>query len=571
MNWEVRAMPSRTSLFSPVLFRKNLARYAPLWAIFLILMLLAGPVSVLFNQDSGLSSYFSGYRFTLVLYSFFYAPLCAGLLFRYLHHTRSAYMLHAFPLNRSTQFVTNIVSGLCFAFVPFLLQFVLNLLAAVQMSGQIYLWRLLALEVLSFTFFFGLAVFCMHLSGNSIISVLSYFVLNFVFWAVPALFNGLLGLVSFGFDLWRNERILTALAPVVRMMSTTLDDAAGIALSDWTVFLLYGLLGCGLLAVSWLLYRARHLEQAGEAMVFRWARYAFVAVFTVFCTLGLGLLLTELFATPVGSWRKTLPPMLAFFLLASFLGWFGAQMMLGRTVRVFKKKQILGWLGVVAATFALICGLRFDVLSVQRYVPAQAELDSATLILRTNNYAGNGNLQAELDVTDPVVLTNVTWMHRNAYTAFAENGKQYGLPMTVRYRLSSGRTVTREITLENDKATWLTALLDKPEYATQYYQAILPKALEDKTFFELYHVYYRTDDNGEEDDKTRYFRDRDALHSAMLQDAAEGKLAIPMFDLDGKDEWILTATNSEMRNDETTNLWISGSAEHTLKLFGAEP
>lgn len=571
MSWEVRAMRSGTSLFSPTLFRKNLTRFAPLWAIFLILMLLAGPVSVLYNQAYGLSSYFSEYRFAVILYSFFYAPLCAGLLFRYLHHTRSAYMLHAFPLNRSTQFVTNIVSGLCFAFVPFLLQFGLNLLASVHMSGQIYLWRVLALEVLSFAFFFGLAVFCMHLSGNSIISVLSYFVLNFVFWAVPSLFRGLLEHVSFGFDLWRNELVLTALAPVVRMASITLDEATGIALSDWLVFLIYGLLGCGLLAVSWLLYRVRHLEQAGEAMAFRWARSAFVAVFTVFCTLGVGLLLTELFAPSVGPWRKTLPPLLAFFLLASFLGWFGAQMMLGRTVRVFRKKQVLGWLAIAAATVALICGLRFDVSGTQRYVPTQSELAGAKLILNTNNYSGSSNLQAELDVTDPEVLSAVTEIHRDAYEAFLAEGMQFGYDMAVHYHLRSGRTVTRVITVDEASAARLSELLNKPEYATQYYKAILPRALQNFAFFEIHHLSYRTDDNCEEDTKIRCFYDRDILQKAILLDAAEGKLPIPVFNRDEDFDWQLTCSTGREKYDEISYLWLPNSAEHTLKLFGVEP
>ena len=246
-------------------------------------------------------------------------------------------------------------------------------------------------------------------------------------------------------------------------------------------------------------------------------------------------------------------------------------MMLGRTVRVFKKKQVLGWLGIAAATVALICGLRFDVLGVQRYVPAQAELDSATLILRTNNYAGSDNLQAELDVTDPEVLSAVTELHRATYEAFDKSGAQSGYPMTVRYRLASGRTVTRKIPVDNVYAKKLSALLGRPEYEKQYYEAILPKALEDKTFFSLYHLSYRTDDNSEEDDKTRYFRDRDALQNAMLQDAAEGKLPIPIFNLEEDFDWQVDATDNQMMNGEMTILWLPSSAEHTLKLFGVKP
>ena len=89
-------MKSKTSLFNPALFRKNLTRFAPLWGIFLGLMLLAGPVTILTSKrwdNSDLSNVLSGLRYTAVLYNFFYAPLCAGLLFRYLHQERSAYMI----------------------------------------------------------------------------------------------------------------------------------------------------------------------------------------------------------------------------------------------------------------------------------------------------------------------------------------------------------------------------------------------------------------------------------------------------------------------------------------------
>ena len=575
-------MKSKTSLFNPALFRKNLTRFAPLWGLFLVLTILFGPVSILNNRASDFSelygihqsvleSYFEARCYTAVFYSFFYAPLCAGLLFRYLHHTRSAYMMHAYPLNRSTQFVTNILSGFCFAVVPFVLQFVLNLLAAGGLPEQSYLWKLLLVEILCFTFFFGLAVFCMHLSGNSIISVLSYFVLNFLFYAVPALMISLINTVSYGFDFSALDSKLLYLAPVMRMLSLQffLDSTATI---EWTAFLVYGLIGCVLLAVSWLLYRRRHLEQAGEAMVFPWARHAFLALFTIFCTLGLGMLLTDLFVGSAGSWRETLPSTLLFFLLASFVGWFGAQMMLKRTVRVFRKRTVLGWACIAAAMAALICGLRFDVPGTQRYVPTQEELQSVTLTLDTNNYSDRNDLDAVLSVTDPEILAAVRAAHQDAYSFYCDNGRRNGFDLTIRYHLRSGRTVKRKITISENTLQQFSMLLDQPEYATQYYEDILPEALRGKKHFIL--EYYDPDSNRYNNNIVLSGTDNDTLpdllQEAMLRDAAEGNLPIPFLETVHTFDWDLTATDGPNYN-EFSGLVIPSTAKHTLKLFGAEP
>jgi hypothetical protein len=57
----------------------------------------------------------------------------------------------------------------------------------------------------------------------------------------------------------------------------------------------------------------------------------------------------------------------------------------------------------------------------------------------------------------------------------------------------------------------------------------------------------------------------------MLQDAAEGRLPIPIFNKDENFDWQLTASTGREVYDDVSNLWLPSSAEHTLKLFGVEP
>ena len=560
MSWEVKAMKSKTSLFSPTLFRKNLTRFAPLWAIFLALMILNGPVAFLRNRavfmDDApfivLSGFFSSRVITAVLINFLYAPLCAGMLFHYLHSTRSAYMMHAFPLNRSTQFITNAVSGFAFAVVPFLVELALNLLASVGMPGQSFLWKLLAVEILSFVFFYGLAVFCMQITGNSIISVLSYAILNFVFAAVPVMFVELLDMISFGFDTGTFMTNLSWLAPIVQML--TLDILESPDAVEWAAFCIYGLLGCVLLALSWLQYRARHLEQAGEAMISRWSRIGFLLLFTVFCTLGVGLILSVLLCDTVAPWRSWLVPMLLFFLFASFVGWFGAQMMLKRTVRVFHKRQVLGWVCAAAITVTLICGIHFDVLGIQRYVPARTDLQEATLVLSTHNSNWPDGLDARLTVKDPELLDVVLESHGAAYDHYRSTGRSLEEELTVIYRLNSGRRVTRRISMTKGTALHLSRLLSSPEYCVDYYDDLLTKVPLNNSVLSL--SQYSGD---------KYYEnilcDRNALREAIARDAAEGNLKIP-FVFEDPFEWQL--------QEGSTWICLPDEAAHTLAVLGVK-
>ena len=553
-------MRSATSLFSPALFRKNLTRYAPLWAIFLLLMILYGPVSVsqvseTYNpyQYSSLDHYFFGHREIVAAWNFLYAPLCAGLLFRYLHKARSAYMMHAFPLNRSTQFVTNILSGLSFALVPFLLQFALNLLVSIGMSGQAVLWKLLLIEILSFLFFFGLAVFCMQLTGNTIIAVLSYFVLNFAFAAIPALLLSLVNTVCFGFDLSASDRFLPLLSPALRMMFPGLypDDPV---MTEWLVYGIYGMLGCVLLLLAWLQYQKRPLEQAGEAMVFRWAKLGFLLLFTAIVTLGLGMLLTDGFCRTNGPVRSWFVPMLLFYLLASFLGWFGAQMMVNRTVRVFRKRQMLAWACIAAAVAMLIGGLCFDVFGRQRYVPEKQALQQVTVTLDTVNqtYLNRYSIEAELTVTDPEVYDAILDAQSDAYLSYTRDGKTYENEFSVQYVLKSGKTVRRQFSAEITDMYLLKDLLNRPEYAVQYYRDIVALMQEEENpLFSL--------DSEAQRQMTINCTDAQALGDALLRDAAEGNLPIPFHPKPDSFVWTL--------NGDHFFIWIDENAKHTLGLF----
>ena len=134
MNWEVRTMRSGTSCFNGTLYRKTMARFWPLWALYGLFWMFAIPLNLMnryFNylrwtggtgtpQDLllDLAQSIPEYLAPGVWLAALMGLLCAMACFGYLYNNRSACMMHALPMRRETLFVTQYLAGLSFLLLP---------------------------------------------------------------------------------------------------------------------------------------------------------------------------------------------------------------------------------------------------------------------------------------------------------------------------------------------------------------------------------------------------------------------------------------------------------------------
>ena len=147
MSWEVRTMKSATSSskswFYPTLWKKNMARFWPVWALYGLVWLVALPLNLMTNYRGGGNwggldegaNHFANYTVLeyagelSVILSVGFAILAAMAVFSYLYQSRSVGMLHALPVKREGLFLTNYLSGLSFLLLPAVAVFGLALLA----------------------------------------------------------------------------------------------------------------------------------------------------------------------------------------------------------------------------------------------------------------------------------------------------------------------------------------------------------------------------------------------------------------------------------------------------------
>ncbi|MBQ8881212.1 MAG: hypothetical protein IJ030_03460, partial [Oscillospiraceae bacterium] len=100
-------MKSRTSFFNLTAFRKNITRFAPVWALYTVFLLLV--LFAISDQESGYMA-----RDVIMITrlagmgNLLYAGVVAMCLFGDLYKTRLCCALHAFPVRREGWLLTNI-------------------------------------------------------------------------------------------------------------------------------------------------------------------------------------------------------------------------------------------------------------------------------------------------------------------------------------------------------------------------------------------------------------------------------------------------------------------------------
>lgn len=575
MNWEVQTMTSRTSFFNGTILKKNITRFCPVWILYSVGLMIAYPLvlgSNYLNEYSDIAEYLLGLtNYGGTVFNLVFAAVIAACCFKYLYQTRSAYMLHAFPVTRGSLFRTNLLSGFLMGLVPFLSALALCAVLIWQYSG-LDVWgshalagvvQSMCLYFLEFLFFYGLAVFCMHLVGQLVSGILVYGALNFIAIGMELLIRAVLeplmyGYISSGF-------FMTDYSPVVRIfMNPPQSDASSFSgvRVDWLYFGILAAVGVLFLVAAWLLYRRRRMETCGEFIAFRAARPIFQYVFTLAVTLLLGLVLSLIVYGDFDLLRSDAVGTMFCMLIAAFIGFFIAEMLLKRTVRVFRAKAFWKYGAFILVLSATLAAFRLDWFGIVRYVPDPADVASVTLTTYDSNYG--------LRLDSQENIKTVTELHSLfAQTHSTTNIESY---VTISYHMTNGRDISRQYPLvygdhfatatEKESRQVLDALLCDPQNALSYYKAL---DLEQCSYAEVELSYTDEVDGMCFDSQLLSSAQIAQLLDAIYTDASDGNfpacLSQYYYSYDGDRNWFVCIA-FDHRNNVILN--IPDSAANTL-------
>lgn len=472
-------MRSMISSSERALARSDFRRFWPLLFGYAVLWLCALPLALWSRRDylnprrpmevmASVSGYLNGSAKATIFVSAFFTVLLAMALFSYLMNSRSVGLMHSLPITRGRQFATHFVVGVIMFTAVHLAAVLLALpvqaaLGAVDVRGT---WEWFAAAELTSLFFFALAALCAMITGWLLAIPVIYTGINFLFGAFYLLISTMTQMFYWGYESNGWPAWVSWLTPLVRLYNVAAaagpDDIVLYGMENgtnyyvnylparfWNAMLIYTVAAVLFIVIAWLFCRARHSETAGDAIVFPWLRPVVLYVISLAGGMGLGILLWYLV-----SYGESIYVMLLCQIVAGLIVYFGVQMLLHKSFKVFNRR---GWLGAAALTAALVIvslAIRFDAFGAHKYVPDVNQIESAEI----NTYAYD-NIPSVRGLKDPQGLEKLTALHKaileqgrpasqeidqiNSIPTSEYTGDQDYFTFSIDYTLKDGNTIRR--------------------------------------------------------------------------------------------------------------------------------
>lgn len=426
-------MRSRTSFFNKTVYKKNLTRFAPVWGLYALCLVMG--VALMYTNGGTMKQFHFANNYIQDMFSIMavvnlgYALIVAQLLFGDLFSSRMCNMLHAFPLSRESWFLTNMASGLTFSLLPTALMALVAsplLLGSIFENAVLLAWLVFLASNLEFICFFGMAAFAAMCTANRFTMAAGYGLMNagamIAYWLVDTVFTPMLyGVITPVSLMWN-------LTPAYHMCERAFvksehsfwslrqqygDKLEGVVLEYtvtdqwWHLWLIAGV-GIVFALLALVLYRQRSLECAGDAVAFRWL----VPVFEVLCAIFVATAtqyFLEHYLNLTIQWYFTL-------FVGLIVGWFIAKMLVEHTTRVFRAQNFTG-LAILAVVFGISLGLtHFDVFRIEEYIPEAAQVKKVTFGTAWTSYR---------NLDSPSEIEAMLRLHKGALDNRAESSGTY--------------------------------------------------------------------------------------------------------------------------------------------------
>lgn len=403
-------MKSKTSFFNRTIFFSLYKRFWPIFAGYLAIWLVVLPASLQNSLkyaveqakyseppiDITLNAAEQVMRTSLyggVIMSAAFALFIAMAAYSYLYNARSVSMMCSLPIKREGVFLTVTAAGILGMLIPNVIVFVIT--AAVEAAfgalSMSYLLQGLAALCLMNLFFFGFAALCASFTGHILVLPAVYVVLNFTVIVVEQFVNLVLRVLLYGF----NESLGTNLvwfSPFFGIYTHTSVGDTGTYLADgsyvissyfysnWGMLLIYAAVGIIFAFCAMLLIKHRRMETASDVVAVAPLKPIFKYCMCVGCALVLGCAgYYSVFQNQAIVGMEAMAYLLLFMLLGAFIGYFAADMLMKKTLRVFGGRNFIGF----AITAAIIAGLslsaELDVFGYEHRIPEQSEIETVSM------------------------------------------------------------------------------------------------------------------------------------------------------------------------------------------------
>lgn len=417
------------------------------------------------------------------------AILCAMQGFSYLYSKKKVDFYHSVPVKKSGRFVVIYANSILIFFVPY----IINLLLAVIVAGingglggsaeAIEIVMAVFANLLLFLGTYALAAIAVMMTGNIIITFFAVTVFLFYEMAVTWLFVSYQScfLPYFSYNSVDYSFLLSPgflyYEVMMALYGFDLQNLSLLTARIVPLFFHMTALAAVLTLIAYFCYSKRPSEAAGKAMAFPKTKGIIKLLLTVPCTLGIGLILTDILE--VGPDGGSNMPIIVFGLIAAvILSNCIIEVIYEQDIKAALKKkyQILVSGGCVAVIFCAFC---FDLTGYGRWIPDEDKLESAAVLINDIAYGQNywdeekRYVSPKQQYADNMRITDIQTIRELSEKKFnGENYREgeYAVGCEVAYRMKNGRLIWRTFPVGGSEEELFNKIIGSKEYKETAYQ-----------------------------------------------------------------------------------------------------
>lgn len=468
-------MKSKTSFFNKGVILNDLKRFSWIGVVYLLGLLLTIPMRILMinseienyryhnsNPIKRIFNFETGETMTLVGVI---PVLLAILLFRYIHVKKSSDMIHSLPIRRGNLYNNHIFVGTLLLILPVVVTTIVSIILNSTLNYNEYykdvLYTIDILRwggitvILSILIFMFSALIGMVTGISAVQGVLTY-----IFSLLPIGLTGLtvynMGIFIYGFnaDSYLMENLLK-LSPLTIAPLVPNEDMMSLK-----AMLIYIIIYIILYCISKFLYNKRNLESASQSIAFRNFKPIFKYGVT-FCSMLLGgLYFSES--------EKNVYWVLSWYLIMSLIGYFTAEIIIKKSLRVFK--NVKGYFIYAGIIVLLLLGIKFDVIGYEKYVP---DLEKVESIYFDQRFYRLTNSKEKRFYYDEDNLNNIQQLHKQIINNKEKNldSENLNQNVAIAYKLKNGKKIKRKYLIsKEDYIKYLKPIYESKEYKKMNYR-----------------------------------------------------------------------------------------------------
>ena len=443
-------MPSERTFFNKAIYKRALSRFWIIGAAYaVVLCFLTLMCGRYFNSEFTEMSEYVSYSILSnltrreILAAAAAAVVMAVAVYGWMFRKTSAAYISALPVTREALLISSMLAGLTLLILPCIIAMLVSLLLYGG-AGSLctpYLLCSAAAAALMNIAFFGLASFCTVFTGNAAVLPALYVIALYGFVGIEVGIRYITEFLLFGVRGGTGWE-LAILSPLY-YFSNNYVGSYSYAIPLTAIYAAAGVILAGLAVIF---FRRRRMEAAGEVVavpvlrpIFRWGLAAVgslgMALLTLKTVFNVGS-----YAAGNGSTPARVAILLLAMLFGAAVGWFGADALMRKTLRVFDRH----WKGL-GVFCALLCALvisgKLDVFGVERYQPDVDEIGYATVTgwgeyYNVKRIMQPENIEALLSLQKDIIANKKAYENQKGINTF---------PLWIEYYGTDGKLLVRRV------------------------------------------------------------------------------------------------------------------------------